>query len=202
MANAARRLDRSDDPAQAHERNLWSQDLLQLRGRFHAILQRKNSGRWRQERAHRTGGFAYLPGLHRENDAVNWANVFRFVTRLGDSGREIALGAQNSQPVPADGFKSCRAGHHRNRIPGPRQDSRKVPANSASADYCKRSLIHRRLSTIAVSQFGSKTVRPARKLAFSLTICLEAKYHSSPCPPGRQQRRSVCQRQYPTYIDL
>ncbi len=93
MANAPGGDNRSDDPAEAHQWVLDAEDLLQLLGRLYAILQRKHSGEGRQEGSHRIRCLGDLPGLHRENNGVNRANIFRFIARLGYCNGEIALRA-------------------------------------------------------------------------------------------------------------
>src|SRR5580704_8455973 len=131
---------------------LGAQNLLQLRGRFHPIFEWQHPGYGRQKRSHRTRGFGDLPGLDRENDGVHRAEFFWLVTGILDLSREIALGAQDPQAVPADGLKMWPASLYRNRVASPGQNCREVPANAANANNRECILVHGRPSTIADSR--------------------------------------------------
>ena len=114
MANAAGRLDRSDDSAEAHQGMLRAENLLQLPGCLHAILQRKHPGQRPEEWAHCSCRFGDLPGLNRKNDGVDLADIFGVITGLRHCNCEIALRASHPQSALADSLKLRPAGYHRN----------------------------------------------------------------------------------------
>ena len=58
-------------------------DCRQLVRCLHTVLQGDHHRIGSNERAHRLGGFLYLPGLHANEDRINDANVLGAVSRLG-----------------------------------------------------------------------------------------------------------------------